>query len=254
MLAGCQSVVEFPDVPATAKQAVIESILTNKSEVQKTRVSFTVPLNDTLTDLPVDHALVFISSNTGDTVFYNYTTDGWYESKPFAAEAGKLYTLNVTIDTTLYKASDSLIRMNGIDALHARLMPGSGKDSVYYVYFNVGPVDKTVQKYYLLNVYKNDSLITRGRKLAYFTDKYLSSYADINVPDSYAEKDTVKLELLSLSKNVFLYYNSLFYNILREDISSIGYQTNPPCMFNKPALGYFQVSEKDEKTIVITRQ
>jgi len=254
LLAGCESLVQFPEVPVNSRKAVIESILTDKHEIQQVRVSFTTQLTDTLSNIPINNAKVFISSNAGDTIYYKYSNDGWYNSKTFAAETGKLYTLNVAIDTVVYKATGSIIPMEGIDTLYSRLIQNSGKDSSYYVYFNVGQADKVNPKYYQTNFYKNDSLVTKGRTMAFFSDKYLISYADLNIPFSYAANDTIKLELLSISKEMYLYYNSLFYNLLRDNISSIGYQTNPPNMFNKPALGYFQVSAKDEKTIVIKRQ
>ena len=252
-MAGCESVVDFPEIPNAGQYPVIEAMLTNQVEIQKIRVSYSTSLNDSLSNLPITNARVFVSSDAGDTVVYEYTNDGWYASKPFGAQLGKNYSLSVTIDSINYQASGSLMPMNGIDSLYIKHLPYSKKDSAYYVFLNTGFVDPAVTRYYQVNIYENDSLLTRDKQLAFFSDKFLSESASLKIPYEFLENDTVKIELLSLSKEMYTYYNTLNTNILNEGLVDIGYQTNPPCMFNKSALGYFQISQKDEKTIVIRR-
>lgn len=251
IIIGCESVVDFPAITNGVRYPVIEAVITNLNEAQKVRVSYTTALDDSLSSLPVSNAHVFVYSNVGDTVVYHYTEDGWYASDPFYAVAGKTYTLTVSIDSAIFNTPGSIIPMHGIDSLYAKHVPDSNKDSAYFVSFNAGGVDPDFTRYYQINIYKNDSLLTGGTNIAVFSDEFLTALNGINLPFTYLRKDTVVIELFSISKEMFDYYLSLTTNIFSLNYRSSGYQTNPPQMFGISALGYFQVSAVDKKQIII---
>lgn len=248
--AGCESVVDFPEVSRASEYPVIEALLTNQDEVQKVRVSYSTALDDSVSSRPVTNAQVYVSSDVGDTTVYHYT-DGWYVSSPYHAIAGRIYTLTVNIGGVGYKAVGSLIPMNGMDTLYARRMPYVGRDSAYFTYFNAGAVSPTVIRYYQIDVFRNDTLLTGGTNIAVFNDKYLSSLTGVNLPFPFSQNDTAVLKLYSISQAMFDYYQSLSVNIFSLSFVNGGYRGNPPLMFNRFAAGYFQVSAVDEKKLVI---
>ena len=251
IITGCESIVDFPKAPKANEYPVIEALLTNRDEVQKVRVSYTTSLEDSVSSRVVDNAMVFVCSDAGDTSVYHYTENGWYASAPYYANTGKIYTLNVNIGNVSYKATGSLISMNGIDSVYTRRLEVVGKDSAYFAFINAGVVDPSVPRYYQIDAYKNDSLLTGGINIAVFYDKYLTSLIGINLPFAFSQKDTVDLQLYSLSQTMFNYYQSLSINIFSLSFVNSGYRSNPPAMFSPFALGYFQVSAVDRKQIII---
>ncbi len=251
IMTGCESVVDFPNLPQAPEYPVIEGLLTDQDEVQKIRVSYTTALDDSVSSRPVNNATVYVFSDAGDTAVYHYTVNGWYASSPYHADPGKTYTLYVNTGNASYTAKGALISMNGIDSIYARRLPNVDKDSAYFTFINAGAVDPTVTRYYQINLYKNDSLLTGGTNIAVFNDKYLSALRAINLPYAFSKNDTVTLELYSLSKAMFSYYESLTINVFSLNFVNSGYRTNPPQMFSKFAAGYFQVSAVDKKQIVI---
>lgn len=250
ILVGCESTVDFPEIPTVRHRTVIEATLTNRLEVQKVRVSKSTPLNDSLSSIPVTSATVLVSSDAGDTVIYTYTNDGWYASPPYYAVEGRKYTLTVTVDTSRYRSIGELIPMEDFSSLNYKQTRSNS--SVYNVYLSVGEVDPLHPKYYQLDLFKNDSLLTGGIQLGFFSDEYLYSHTDINISEEFAKNDTAKVYLYTISEVMYNYYYSLYHNILDRGLVT-GYQVNPPVMFTGGALGYFQVSEKEEKTIVIEK-
>lgn len=251
LVSGCESIVNFPEIPTPVRYPVIEAVLTNQNEAQKLRISYPTALNDSLNSLPVSNARVYVFSDSGDTFIYHYMSNGWYASDPFHAIPAKTYTLNIQIDSSSFMASGSLIPLNGIDSLYFKHLPNAETDSAYFVYANAGAVDPTITKYYQINIYRNDSLLTGGTNIAIFNDKFLNALNEIKLPFTYSRNDTVLLELFSLSKEMYSYYEALTINIFSLDFINIGYRTNPPQIFNKLALGYFQVSAVDRKKIII---
>jgi len=250
LISGCESIVDFPDVSQSHSYPVIEAMLTDQEEVQMVRVSHTVPLNDSASSKPTDNARVFVSSDTGDTVFYQYTSNGLYTSLPYRALPGRTYTLTVQTDSTVFQSSASLISMHGIDSLYCKNIPGQN-NLIFNVYLNAGPVDASTTKYYQANIFRNDTILTRSTDIAIFNDKYLTSLKGIKLPYTYADNDKVLVEVLTLSEEMYAYYLALTTNLFSISFSNMGYKTNPPQMFNKPAFGYFQVSAVCKKQIVI---
>jgi hypothetical protein len=251
IITGCESIVDFPEVPQTSEYPVIEAILTDQNEVQKVRVSCTTSLEDSVSSHPVSDAKVYVCSDTGDTAVYHYTDNGWYASAPYQAMPGKTYKLTVNINKVDFSATGSLIAMNGIDSLYTKRLPKENKDSAYFVLVDGGPVNPNDTKYYQIDVYRNDSLLTDGINLAVFNDKYLTALRGINLPFAFAQNDTVDMVLYSISENMFNYYESLSVNIFSLSFVNSGYRTNPPQMFSKFTGGYFQVSAVDKKRMII---
>ncbi len=251
LFSGCENLIGFPDIPDHHKVPVIEAILTNEPAVQKVKVSYSVPLSDSSSCLPVEDAHVWVISDEGDTLEYVHQSAGWYHSAVYAAKPAVRYTLEVFIDGTTYKSSGEVIEMNGIDSLYCHYEKESALwDAGYYAYMNAGSVDE-VTRYYFINASCNDTLKTIGSEIWMFSDDLVENINNIKLPLSFTEKDSITIELYSISKDMYDYYYKLAYEVLNLDLSNISYRTNLPQLFQPATLGYFQVSAVSRRSIVM---
>ncbi len=251
LFSGCENLIGFPDIPDHQAVPVIEAILTNEPVVQKVRVSYSVSLSDSNACLPVENALVRVISDAGDTLEYFHQTSGWYHSAIFAAAPGVIYRLEVVIGDEIYHSTGDVIEMNGIDSLYCQYKEESAiEDAGHYVYLNAGE-SMYDTRYYIINASCNDTLRTIGGEMWMFSDDLVESINNIKMPLTFAEGDSVTIELFTLSKAMYDYYYKLAYEVLNLDLSNISYRTNLPQLFQPNALGYFQVSAVSRKSIVV---
>jgi hypothetical protein len=251
LFTGCEKVVDFPNVMHHQPVPVIEAVFTNEMSVQKVKVSYSVSLDDSLSCLPVEDAIVRVISDEGDTLHFLHDSCGWYNSPLSAAKPGIVYTLEVEIKGTTYKSSGQVMEMNGIDSLYCSYSEKTNLyDEGYYVYMNAGPANKKTS-YYLINAFCNDTLKTTGSEIWIFNDDLVDDLNDIKLPMAFSKNDTVTIELYSLSKAMFDYHYKLAYEVLNLNLSNISYRTNPPQLFTPRALGYFQVSAVSRKEMII---
>jgi hypothetical protein len=257
MLTGCYSceqIIDFPESTDSEALPVIEAVLIDRPEVQKVRVSYSATLSDSSAYHLVADAQVRVISGEGDTVTYSYDSDGWYFSPVYAAKAGVAYTLEVTTGEVTYRSSAPVIAMNGIDSLYSKYQEAwEGEPAGYYVYINAGSANREDTHYYQINFTCNDTLKTVGSELWLFSDLYAERIDNLKLPVPLSENDSVTVELLSLSADMYNYYYKLIYEVLNLNLSNISYRTNLPFLFEPAALGYFQVSSVSRKTIVIEK-
>ena len=251
LFTGCENLIGFPDIPDHQPVPVIEAILTNEPVVQKVKVSYSVSLSDSNSCQPVEDALVRVISDAGDTLEYFHQSKGWYHSAVFAAVPRVIYRLEVVIGGETYRSTGEVVEMNGIDSLHCQYDEENAfGDAGYYVYMNAGEVMYDT-RYYSINASCNDTLKTIGGEIWIFSDDLVESINNVKLPLSFAENDSVTIELFSLSKAMYDYYYKLAYEVLNLDLSNISYRTNLPHLFQPAAQGYFQVSAVSRKAMVI---
>jgi hypothetical protein len=249
---GCEELVDFPLIPDHVPIPVIEAILTDQPEKQWVRVSESVGINDSLTCSTIEDAMVRIISEAGDTVFYDYQANGWYVSPVFAALPGMGYTLEVSMHEITYRSSGEVVALGGLDSVYYRYLPETGvADSAYYVFFDAGRAFPSDTRYYVINAYRNQELLTHGSELWIFNDKYVQTVNNLKLPTACHVNDTMHIELCSLSRDMFDYYRIMYAEMFSVDISNISYRTNLPQLFEPAALGYFQVSAVSRRAIVI---
>lgn len=250
---GCEQIVDFPDNKKEfEKRLVVEGSLTDIFEEQMVRVTYTLPLSDSLSCELASNAIVEIYSNFGDTVSFKYQENGWYKSAAFAAEEGKLYTLEVKIGDFVAKSVSYCNPGHPIDSLYyRRYRLSEEKDSVYHLHFDVGIVDPNNIRYYMLEVYRNHKELTAGDEVWMFSDKNLISVTNIEIPAETHIGDTVDVELHSLTEPMFNYLSAYSKVIFSDVLINQNYRENPPTMFDQNVLGYFKVSSIHSKRIII---
>jgi hypothetical protein len=250
-LYGCEEIVDFPESSLGKRIPVIQATLTDQMEPQVVKFSYTTTLSDSLSSRAAENATIYVLSTKGDSVKYNYVGSGVYQSAPYKAEAGTGYTLIVQTDTSIYRASGTLVPMKGIDTVKVQCTPRSeSNDSIFSLHFGLGPVIKDQPRYYLTRLMRNKTEITKESTFALITDKYEYSLDDIKIYYAFKVKDTITIEVYSLEKKVYDFYDSLNQLVIL-NYSSIGYMENPPSMFDHYAMGYFQISAVEKKTVII---
>ncbi|HEX2936680.1 MAG TPA: DUF4249 family protein [Bacteroidales bacterium] len=250
-IGGCEAVVDFPETNGLKQVPVVEALLTDQMEPQTVHFCYSSTIKDSVSAHPVEHATVFVYSSKGDTMWYNHTGSGYYQSKPYCAAANITYTLVIQSDTACYRASSTLIPMNGLENVKIVYTPKyANDDSAYYLHFGIGPVMKDNPRYYLTRIIRNHVEITKESSFAILSDKFDKTLDDIKVQYALKLEDTVTLELYSLSQKVYSIYEQM-NRIAFLNYSSVGFMENPISMFDKYAMGFFQVSAVDKKTIVV---
>lgn len=248
---GCEAVADFPESPNPKPVPVIQALLTDQMEPQQVRFTYSTSLNDSVSSSPVTNATIFVYTSNGDTMRYSHTGSGLYISKPYQALPDIIYTLVVQNDTSSFQASEKLNTMHGLDTIKIQYLPQhANDDSAYYLLLSLGPVIPGNAKFYQTKIIRNNVDITKEGYFALITDKYDKVMDDLKLQYAFKLNDSIKIELYSISQKVYNFYDQL-NRIVSSNYSSIGYMENPPCMFNNYALGYFQVSAADKKTIVI---
>lgn len=244
LLNSCESVIDFPDVPRAEPIPVIEAILTDRFEPQKVRVSQSVPINDSLACKIIENAVVYVYSDY-DTLFYNYHDDGWYKSDSFAAKINSRYTLEVIIDSVVHRAEGSATQVNGIDSIYSVL-----NDTTYNVYIDYRKTGETI-RYFYADIFRNSELLDKGTDMFIYYDENIRNKIKLKLPYTFNKNDTVIMDFYSLTKEMFDYYFKLYYSLYYTNYFNIGYKDNPESMFDKKAMGYFQVSSVYSEKLII---
>jgi hypothetical protein len=205
---------------------------------------------------PVTGAFVTIASSAGLTDSLKESAPGIYRTSVLHGSQGSTYTLRVVAGGKEYDAQSTMPARVAIDtlaALHARESDG---DQVYnlYVFFKDPPEPGN---YYRLNLRVSvpispDSI--DGRRYHLYSDKLTNgneSVVRIRLRNYFSPGDTVWVDLLSIDKASYDYFNTL-NNILTSDRSPTSLApANPNTNLTNGALGYFTAYTVDSKIIIL---
>jgi hypothetical protein len=115
---------------------------------------------------------------------------------------------------------------------------------------------KETTDYYLFKFYRNDSLtFTNPNDIYLLDDEALSeSISGFPGPVYYAEKDTARMDMFSVTRNGYVYYSDLT-NLLFNDGGLFGpVPANPRSNISNGALGFFQVSAVISTQVILTKK
>lgn len=256
----CEKTIHL-DINASSPSVVIEGLLTNMQGLQYVKVSRSYGFYDTGEAPPVTNATVMVYDNQGNTIPFAYSDSkaGYYlpADKNFKGTVGNIYSMSVVVDGQTYQAMDTLLAVTPIDSLGYRINPRERNDSDnqgrYYEVLLFAKEPQDIKNYYLFQFFENDSLVRDHPSDVYFADDQMLGEKIDGVPSPvfFAPGDTARVEMYSLTRSGFLYYNDL--NAL---LNNDGGMFSPPpvnCRTNltNGALGLFQVSALSADTIII---
>jgi hypothetical protein len=236
---------------------VIEGIVTDQQDPSSVKLSLTGNyFEPSLVFPPVSGAVVILTDDLGERDTLKETISGTYLSTKIKGVAGRTYALTVISGGTEYDGSSSMPNKVLIDSLYAIPRVAFDGDRGYdiYVMFRDPPQPGN---YYRINA-RSSSLIPSdsidGRRYRLFTDKLTNGNEmaeRIRAGRNVNPGDTITVELLSIDKAAYDYFNTLS-DILSSDRAATSLSpANPNTNLTNGPLGYFAAYTVDTKKIVL---
>ena len=263
-LISCEETILL-DTDQVQPQVVIEGLISNQFKSHYVKVSQTVDFYQPGITPRVENATVTVSDDMGNDITFVHNPGGdpdsvgFYMSPPFAGSPGTTYSLDVVVNGQSYSASEQMQPLTPIDTVTYQLTTtffreqediDAGRD-YELVLFAEEPADRV--DFYLFNFYRNGELQNGdGVDIYFFDDEELSTSLDgLATPVYYALGDTATVEMLSLSRDGFIYYFDLSIALNNDSGMFSPPPANPRNNLSNGALGYFQVSAIETATLVV---
>ena len=245
----CEEVIEVDLEEAPPRLVVDASLIWLKNtpgKYQEIIVSRTTPFYEEDPE-PVTDATVKVSSEDGETYNFAHRSNGKYVTENFRPVLGQQYFLELEYNEQVYRASETLQSVSGLDYVEQLNNGGFAGDEIELKAYYTDPAN--TENYYLFK-FKDESMVT----LEFYEDEFTNGnqiFGYYSTEDIEAGDD-IYIEMNGISR---AYYEYLF--ILRSQVGTnqggpfqtmpatvkgnIVNQTNPD---NYP-FGYFRLSEAD---------
>ena len=256
LIGGCEKIVSI-DLNNADPHLVIEGIVTDQPGPYRVTLSKTGNyFVDQLVFPPVSNARIVVTDDQGQRDTLKEVTSGTYQSSTLRGIVGRTYAIDVAAEGRQYTATTSMPKKVSIDSIYARLRQESRDTPRYdiYVMFKDPPEPGN---YYRINA-RSSALIPAdsidGRRYRMYTDKLTNGNEmeeRIRAGRSVALGDTITVELLSIDKTTYDYFNTL-RDVLSSDRSATSLSpANPNTNLSNGSLGYFVAWTVDSRTIVL---
>lgn len=249
-ISGCEKVIDV-DLNEASPALVIQGNLSSDQKVAEVKLTMTTSYFDTLSPEKVTGAKVSLEDGKGQKIVLIETLKGVYATFGLKPVFNTNYKLIVETRDEIYQAESVLNPPVTIDSVTWEYDEGSSFfDAGYYlnVWFSDPP---SVQNYYRIQIYRNGLLKRSMDDLIVFNDRYVDgNKVGISLfNDPYYLNDTVRVQLISLDKNAYDYFNTLAELINTNPGSAA--PANPNTNFSNGALGYFSAWSSDTLSIII---
>lgn len=253
------------DLRQTPPRIVIEGQVTNKANYQFVKVSRSSDFYTQGKPPRITDAVVTVTDDTGTEFSFQHNPGnhpdsvGIYIPVPaFTGVIGRSYTLRVTADGELFEASDELLPVTTIDSVSYRINEDEAEDpeepGLYYELLLFAREPQDEKNYYLFKYFRNGNIALLNPTDIYYSDDVLFAEEINGIPSPvfFGENDSARLEVYSLTRKGYIFYNDL-YTVLANDAGGMfGPIPAPPrTNISNDALGFFQVSAIHEAEIVI---
>lgn len=266
LLQACEKTIEL-DLEQTPSKIVIDALLTDREGYQFVKITRSVDFYGTGKSPRVTDAIVTIEDDQGE-VHHFVHNPGMHEDSvgiyipeiPFTGTVGYAYKLRVEINGEVYEAEDQMYPVTKIDSIGYRIDVDERNDpeieGKYYetLFYAKEPPD--TKDYYFFKMFRNDSLTYQNETDVYYSDdRFLAENIDgVPLPVYYGVGDKAVMEMYSISRNGFIFFNDLF-SLLNNDGGIVGPPpANPRTNLSNGALGFFQVSALEISEPVIIQE
>jgi hypothetical protein len=249
--AACQKVIPI-DLNSVAAQYVIEAPLYSGTNDFVVQISKTSNYFGAETSPTVNDAVVTLTKTGAAPLILTNIGNGKYRAARYPATTNANYQLSVKIGDKTYEASTFMNKIVVLDSVETEVQKGFGleKDSFnIFCIFN-DPVNES-NYYRIKSVVNGKDQNIEDRNLTVFDDRF--STQRIRIPifaNSYSLRDTVEVELLSLDKKMFDYFNTLSL-IVGANSGGTAAPANPTNNWSGNILGYFGAFSSSKKTIIV---
>lgn len=260
-ITSCEKDVVLDLANTEGNYLVVEANITDSGSRQWIKLSLSSSYYATGKGQAVKNALVSIEH--GDTTFqFSHATnlDGVYynDEITYSLEEAS-YELIIEVNGKTYTGESTYRPVPVLDSISLKISPfsnlGFTTDTIYDVFAHFSDLPGE-GNHYLFNLFVNDTLRTpRPADKGLVSDINLEEYVSLSVLNinkaDLKHRDTITLEMRSISKENFDFYNIFFF---QTDLSGNPFAGAPPANIptnmSNGARGFFQVSAVNKKTIL----
>ena len=250
LLFSCEKVIDV-DLNEASPEVVVEGNLSSSTNLAEVKLSKT---GSYLGDSPIEkisNALVTIENEFGRNFVLEEVEEGLYRSDKISPKEETTYNLSIEVEGEKYESTSKLNPVVNIDSLTYFFDDGFAfleEGYIIKIYFT----DPGEQKnYYRINFFESDTLKYEAGDLIVFDDRLVDGKAlEVTLRGIIFEPDdTVSIQLISLDKGAYEYYNT-FQDLINVNPGSAA-PANPTSNITNGALGYFSAWSADFKTVII---
>lgn len=265
MFFSCEKTVLL-DLGRTESKIVIEGQVTNQPGYQYVKVSRTTDFYGRGGTPRITNAVVTVEDDLGNVFLFEHNLGGTDDStgiylpqNPFVGEVDRTYTLTVKIGSDIFTAQETLLPVTQMDSLSYQINERESKDpqdpGMIYEVLMFAKEPQAEKNFYLFQFYRNDTLnLYNDTDIYYSDDELLAEEIDgVQSPAYFKAGDTARVEMYSLSRVGFVYYNDL-WSLLNNDAGGMfgPIPSSPRTNISNGTLGFFRVSSVDISEIVIS--
>ncbi|WP_323756421.1 DUF4249 domain-containing protein [Roseivirga sp.] len=259
----CEETVNI-DTIASGPKLVIDGVLTNNSELNFIKLSYTRGFYSLDPNPAITDAVVTVTDDANNEVVYVHnpgndpSKEGYYlPQTPYAGSIWTTYHLKVTVDGMDYTATETMLPVTKIDSLVNTIdldeMEDPEEEGRFYeiLFYAREPQDRV--DHYLFKFYRNGRTLRDFEGDIYFSEDEFLGEAISGIPTAgyYKPGEFAKVEMYSISREAFIFYNDLS-NLLNNDGGMFTPPpANPRTNLSNGAFGYFQVSAVDVMEIEV---
>ena len=268
VLTACEDKIEL-DVPEGSKKLVVDGILNNGDSLQRITLSNTSPYFSSTITPRVSNAIVFVTSNAGDTINFteNSLSPGDYETVYKLVDSTLNFNLNVILpDGNVYRSyEEKMHRVPKIDSLHQSdeksPQQGDFREEGYIGYLNTKePAGRG--DYYRWVLFVNGQMLNDPFNLIVTDDRLVDGNVIRNWDLAYELQvgDYLEIHQMSISERAYNYWTLIF-----DQITNFGGPfSTPPAPVegniynvndkNETVLGFFGVSKVEKAGLLIVQK
>jgi len=247
---GCEKVIDV-DLNEADPEIVIEANVSSYTGFGEVSLSQTASYFGESSIENISNASVLMENELGKRFELEEITEGYYRTMAILPEVGLNYKLIVEAEGERYESSSRLNPMVPIDSLQWFYDEGFAyRDGGYSVKISFNdPAD--VQNYYRIKVFENDTLVNSADDLVLFDDRLIDGQIlEVSLQGFVFEQgDTVSVQLISLDRGAFEYYNT-FRELTNVNPGSAA-PANPTSNISNNALGFFSAWSADVESVII---
>jgi hypothetical protein len=262
-LLACEKQVVLDLADQAGTYLVVEANITNESRQQWIRLSYTTSYYDVNQGEPASDAVVRIIGENHEYNFLEYQKDsmpGYYFNNGIGLTlTNETYELIIEHQGRTYTATSELKTVPELDSITVQMSVfselGFSPDIFYQVLAHFEESDEK-ENFYLFNLYLNRRLRTvratdKETLSNQFLDKYVS-WAAVSINEKeLTPGDTLTLEIRSISRENFDFYNIFFVQTSLSGNPFAGAPpANIPTNLSEGAKGFFQISAVNRQSVI----
>jgi len=247
---GCEKVIDV-DLNESHPEIVVEGNLSKYPFSAEVFLSKTGSYFGVSSGEKVSGALVVIENKFGESYSLKEIVPGVYKSFEIMPEQGMQYNLRIETEGEIYEASSTIQYSVRIDSLSYYFDDGFAFLDEGYIIKAYFTDPEEVENYYRIKIYESDTLKNENDNFIIFDDRLINGkQIEVTLRGNFFDNgDTVSIQLISLDKGAYEFYNT-FEELINVNPGSAA-PANPVSNITNGALGYFSAWSSDIKTVII---